>query len=65
MNLTKNFAEYRDILHNINPPCIPFFGLYLTDLTFIEDENPNYLKNSNKLINFAKRMKTAEVICKI
>ncbi|KAF2762857.1 ras GEF [Pseudovirgaria hyperparasitica] len=58
---TKNFAEYRETLHKANPPCIPFFGVYLTDLTFIEDGIPSLIKKTN-LINFAKRAKTAEVI---
>lgn len=61
MGSTKNFAEYRDTLHKANPPCIPFFGVYLTDLTFIEDGIPSLIKKTS-LINFAKRAKTAEVI---
>ncbi|KAI3344006.1 ras GEF [Ustulina deusta] len=61
MASTKNFAEYREALHTTNPPCIPFFGVYLTDLTFIEDGIPSILKKTN-MINFAKRAKTAEVI---
>ncbi|CAG8483932.1 5238_t:CDS:2 [Funneliformis caledonium] len=65
MNSTKNFAEYRETLHSVNPPCVPFLGVYLTDLTFIEDGNPNTLKKSRPLINFSKRMKTAEVIREI
>lgn len=36
-------------------------GVYLTDLTFIEDGIPSLIKKTN-LINFAKRAKTAEVI---
>ncbi|KAL8688534.1 MAG: hypothetical protein Q9218_005582 [Villophora microphyllina] len=61
MGSTKNFGEYRDTLHLANPPCIPFFGVYLTDLTFIEDGISSVIKKTN-LINFAKRAKTAEVI---
>ena len=77
MGSTKNFGEYREALHLANPPCIPFFGkvlrvfqilwslnslgVYLTDLTFIEDGIPSVIKKS-ALINFAKRAKTAEVI---
>lgn len=61
MASTKNFGEYREALHVANPPCIPFFGVYLTDLTFIEDGIPSVIKKTN-LINFAKRAKTAEVI---
>ncbi|KAH8599831.1 cell division control protein-like protein Cdc25 [Bisporella sp. PMI_857] len=61
MGSTKNFGDYREKLHLANPPCIPFFGVYLTDLTFIEDGIPSIIKKS-ALINFAKRAKTAEVI---
>lgn len=61
MGSTKNFLEYRDTLHKAQPPCIPFFGIYLTDLTFIEDGIPSIIKKT-QLINFAKRSKTAEVI---
>ncbi|GAB7339223.1 hypothetical protein MBLNU457_5880t1 [Dothideomycetes sp. NU457] len=64
MGSTKNFLEYRETLHRANPPCIPFFGVYLTDLTFIEDGIPSIIKKTD-LINFAKRAKTAEVISDI
>ncbi|KAL2002364.1 hypothetical protein VTN02DRAFT_113 [Thermoascus thermophilus] len=60
MASTKNFGEYRETLHLANPPCIPFFGVYLTDLTFIEDGIPS--NTPSDLINFNKRAKTAEVI---
>jgi hypothetical protein len=62
MGANRNFTEYRLIIHSVNPPCIPFLGIYLQDLTFIEDGNPDCLKKSNSLINFAKRHKAAEVI---
>lgn len=80
MGNTKNFAEYREALHLANPPCIPFFGelyfqpllivtdlfsgVYLTDLTFIEDGIPSIIKKTD-YINFSKRAKTAEVIREI
>ncbi|KAG2225431.1 hypothetical protein INT45_010067, partial [Circinella minor] len=60
----KNFAKYRTLVHSVNPPCIPFLGVYLQDLTFIEDGNPHMLKNT-ELINFAKLAKTSEVIREI
>lgn len=58
---TKNFGQYREELHAAMPPCIPFLGVYLTDLTFIEDGIASVVKNT-ELINFTKRTKTAEVI---
>jgi son of sevenless len=30
MGSTKNFGEYRESLHLANPPCIPFFGTFLS-----------------------------------
>jgi hypothetical protein len=65
INPQKNYAQYRENLHSVNPPCVPFLGVYLTDLTFIEDGNTNNLKSNNKLINFSKQTKTAEVIREI
>ncbi|EGX53809.1 hypothetical protein AOL_s00004g468 [Orbilia oligospora ATCC 24927] len=64
MGTTRNFGDYREMLHLVNPPCVPFLGVYLTDLTFIEDGNPDLIKSTD-LINFAKRAKTAEVIREI
>ncbi|KAL1915665.1 uncharacterized protein VTP21DRAFT_6424 [Calcarisporiella thermophila] len=65
MNSAKNFAEYRELLRVSEPPCVPFLGVYLTDLTFISDGNPDMLARSSDMINFAKRSKTAEVIREI
>ncbi|KAG0226666.1 hypothetical protein BGW41_004106, partial [Actinomortierella wolfii] len=61
----KNWAEYRQELHSVNPPCVPFVGVYLTDLVMIQDGNPDYLRQSNHHINFYKRVSTAEVIREI
>lgn len=65
MNSTRNFNEYRDMLHLVNPPIIPFFGVYLTDLTFVADGNPDFVKGEPKLVNFSKRTKTAEIVREI
>lgn len=65
MSTTKNFSTYRDSLRSCTGPAIPFLGCYLTDLTFIEDGNPDFLKDDARLINFSKRAKTAEVIREI
>ncbi|KAG2234546.1 hypothetical protein INT48_007359 [Thamnidium elegans] len=65
MGSNRNFTEYREMIHSVNPPCIPFLGIYLQDLTFIEDGNPDLLKKSSSLINFAKQQKSAEVIREI
>ncbi|ORX93040.1 ras GEF [Basidiobolus meristosporus CBS 931.73] len=65
MSSTRNFGVYRDELHSVNPPCVPFLGLYLTDLTFVEDGNPDHVPNHPHLINIAKRAKCAEVIREI
>ncbi|KAJ2744418.1 hypothetical protein GGI20_002990 [Coemansia sp. BCRC 34301] len=62
MRTDRNFAEYRDSLHSCNPPAIPFVGVYLQDLTFIEDGNDDVIHGSPRLINFAKRQRTAGTI---
>lgn len=46
------FRNLRDALHRTDPPCIPYLGMYLSDLTFIEEGTPNF--TDNRLLNFAK-----------
>ncbi|OAQ28160.1 ras GEF [Linnemannia elongata AG-77] len=65
MSVNKNWVDYREELHSANPPCVPFVGMYLTDLVMIYDGNKDAMKQSNHLINFNKRIKTAEVIREI
>lgn len=63
MNSSRNFNEYRDMLKFIgSEPCVPFFGVYLSDLTFIYHGNPDYLLNRNRMVNFVKRAKTVEIV---
>ncbi|EGF99895.1 uncharacterized protein MELLADRAFT_75860 [Melampsora larici-populina 98AG31] len=62
MSPTKNYIAYRDMMKTISPPCVPFIGVYLTDLTFIGDGNPDNLKEKPHQINFDKRRKSAEVM---
>ncbi|KAF9988961.1 hypothetical protein BGZ75_008142 [Mortierella antarctica] len=61
----KNWGDYRQELHSANPPCVPFVGVYLTDLVMIQDGNPDFLKGAEQHINFYKRVSTAEVIREI
>ena len=62
MNNTGSFRLYRQMLHTVQPPCVPFLGVYLTDLTFVEDGNPDMV---NGLINFRKRQLVFQIIQEI
>nr|CAI5835544.1 unnamed protein product [Callosobruchus analis] len=57
------FRALRDALHRCDPPCIPYLGIYLTDLSFIEEGTPNF--TSEGLLNFAKMRMVAHVIREI
>ncbi|KAJ3356596.1 hypothetical protein GGF32_001442 [Allomyces javanicus] len=58
----RNYANFRATLKSAVPPCIPFMGMYLTDLTFISDGNPDRRGPDLRLINFDKHAKTARTV---
>ena len=64
MSVESSSKNYRQALRSSNPPCIPYIGTYLSDLTFIDDGNKNNITDHN-LINFGKRMLTHRVISEI
>jgi len=63
---TKNYKNLRDYLKKVDPPCIPYLGMYLTDLIFLEEGNPNEIQPpenpSVQLINFDKRRRVSRTI---
>lgn len=65
----KNYAVLRRRLHDHVPPCLPFVGTYLTDLTFVDAGNPSTKQlpgvgegESMPVINFDKHTRTAKII---
>ncbi|KAL0480509.1 gefJ [Acrasis kona] len=67
MRSDRSFHDYRKKLINATPPCVPYLGILLTDLTFVEDGNPDSVNTSDgrKLINWKKKKLVHEVISNI
>ena len=42
----------RDAVSRYDPPVIPYLGIYLSDLTYIDEGTPNFKEKG--LLNFAK-----------
>ena len=61
-NPTKSWQNFRNSIHSVDPPCVPFIGIFQTDLTFISDGNQLKV---NGLINFRKCKLLAGVIKEI
>ncbi len=69
VDVSRNYAILRQRLQWHVPPCIPFVGIYLTDLTFVDVGNQptrqlpgDGTSTSASVINFDKHMKTAKII---
>ena len=58
----KSYAAFRNKLHTLHPPCVPYIGVYQTDLTFIEEGNPTMCDG---LVNWKKCRLQASIIVEI
>ncbi|KAH8906778.1 ras GEF [Coniochaeta sp. PMI_546] len=61
---SQNNKILRSRLHDHVPPCLPFLGMFLTDLTFVDIGNPATKTSDNglTLVNFDKHTRTAKII---
>ncbi|CAM1509294.1 Fc.00g030330.m01.CDS01 [Cosmosporella sp. VM-42] len=71
---SQNNKVLRTRLHDHVPPCLPFLGMYLTDLTFVDIGNPATKQMSHghdseddgnngiTVVNFDKHTRTAKII---
>ncbi|XP_068033172.1 ras-specific guanine nucleotide-releasing factor 2 isoform X8 [Anomalospiza imberbis] len=57
------FKNLREMLKNCNPPAVPYLGMYLTDLAFIEEGTPNFTEEG--LVNFSKMRMISHIIREI
>lgn len=67
VSMTSSYKNMRDHMSR-SGEGLPYIGVYLTDMVFIEDGNKDYITKEGsdlQLINFAKRRKIAEVIQRI
>ncbi|XP_030316847.1 rap guanine nucleotide exchange factor 1 isoform X5 [Calypte anna] len=56
---SSSFRAYRAALADVDPPCIPYLGLILQDLTFVHLGNPDYIDSK---VNFSKRWQQFNIL---
>ncbi|XP_056629431.1 rap guanine nucleotide exchange factor 1 isoform X2 [Triplophysa dalaica] len=56
---SSSFRAYRAALADVDPPCIPYLGLILQDLTFVHLGNPDHIGGK---INFSKRWQQFNIL---
>ncbi|XP_053481542.1 rap guanine nucleotide exchange factor 1 isoform X2 [Ictalurus furcatus] len=56
---SSSFRAYRAALADVEPPCIPYLGLILQDLTFVHLGNPDFIEGK---VNFSKRWQQFNIL---
>ncbi|XP_078713491.1 uncharacterized protein LOC144932963 [Lampetra fluviatilis] len=54
-----SFSNYRSALEKAQPPCLPYLGLILQDLTFVHMGNPDLIAGR---VNFSKRWQQFNIL---
>jgi son of sevenless-like protein len=63
---TGGFAGYRGLIQSAEGPCLPFIGMFLTDIVHtndqLADDFPSVSKPDITLISFSKRQRYFDII---
>ncbi|EXJ96500.1 hypothetical protein A1O1_01626 [Capronia coronata CBS 617.96] len=67
VGVAKNYSILRQRIQSHQPPCLPFIGVYLTDLTMVDTASPATRPLATdageiSVINLDKHIKTAKII---
>lgn len=70
VDVSKNYSVLRHRVQSHLPPCLPFIGVYLTDLTMVDSANPatrSLVTESGEIsvINLDKHIRTARIISEL
>ncbi len=55
MSADGSYKTFRIELSQSEPPCLPYLGVYLRDLTYFEEDGGTHNANDANLINFKQR----------
>lgn len=58
---SSNWKHLRQIMDEACPPAVPHIGIYLGDITFLSDGNPDMV---GAMVNFSKKRKLSSIISK-
>ncbi|CAG8638136.1 13751_t:CDS:2, partial [Acaulospora colombiana] len=64
LDVENHFQAYRYLLSELQPPCVPFLGVYLVTLNGFRDNIKDTIEGG-ALINFQKQAKIADVLREI
>jgi len=64
LSSTGSYKNYREEVKKLSPPIIPYIGIYLKDLTFIE-ENCNFIDEGEIVVNFNKMRMLARIFAEV
>uniref|UniRef100_UPI00358FB209 ras-specific guanine nucleotide-releasing factor 2-like n=1 Tax=Myxine glutinosa TaxID=7769 RepID=UPI00358FB209 len=63
MSSDGRFKNLREKIKSCDPPCVPYLGMYLTDMAMIEEATPNITPDG--LVNFSKMRMITNIIREI
>ena len=62
MKSTSNYKQLRAAIATAARPCLPYIGMFLTDLTFIDSANSSRIGPRKELVNMDKYYRMAATI---